>query len=235
VDGRRLSFEEIGIFNGVFVMKDRETGTFWSHYTGEALEGPQVGTRLEWVQVGRSQFGRMVQEHPQATMPAKKKMQFREIPPMSGRDEAMGDGMPDEFIPTLPKNIDQLPRHTHGLGVAVGSDRRFYALDTLAGEPVVNDQIGDVPVVVLVQDGTEAAAAYSRCIDGRELTFDKAEWQGLAALRDRETRTVWRSDGSAASGELEGRSLVSIRSIVTDWYGWAAYFQNTDIYRVDDR
>lgn len=230
MDGRRLSFEEIGIFNGVFVMKDRETGTLWSHYTGEALEGPLTGTTLEWVQVGRSQFARMIEEYPEATIPKKRLMKFREIPPMSGRDQAMGERLPQNFAETMPNGIDQLPRHTHGLGVAVGTDRRFYPLDSLAALPVINDRLGEVPVVVLIQDGTEAAAAYSRCVGGKSLTFEGAHWAGLAALRDRETGTTWRSNGEAVEGPLEGQRLQPARSIVTDWYGWAAYFQNTTVY-----
>jgi hypothetical protein len=157
-------------------------------------------------------------------------MLFRQVPPMSGRDRAMGEQLPPNFAGTLPEGIEQLPRHAHGLGVAVGSTRRFYPLDRLAGEPVVNDRIGDVPVVVLIQDGTEAAAAYARCVDGKALTFEPTDWQGRAALRDTETGTTWASNGEAVSGSMKGSNLQPVRSMVTDWYGWAAYFQNTTVY-----
>jgi len=233
VDGRRLSFEELGIFNGVFVMQDHQTKSLWSHYTGEALDGRMEGKTLEWIQVGRTRFGRLLEEHPDATVPVKRAMQFRKAPPMANRSQAMGEQLPPNFAETLPKNIDKLPRHTHGLGVSVGSDRRFYALDRLADRPVINDDLGKVPVVVLIQDGTEAAAAYTRCVAGNPLTFEAAEWQGRAALRDRESGTTWSSTGEAVDGAMKGERLQSVRSIVTDWYGWAAYFENTTVYGVD--
>jgi hypothetical protein len=233
VDGRRLSFEELGIFNGVFVMRDHQTGTLWSHYTGEALDGRLEGKTLEWVQVRRTRFDRMLEEHPDATVPVKRAMQFRKVPPMSNRSHAMGEQLPPNFAETLPEGIDRLPRHTHGLGVSVGAERRFYALDTLADRPVVNDSVGDVPVVVLIQDGTEAAAAYTRCVAGSPLTFEAAEWRGRAALKDRESGTTWASTGEAVDGAMKGQRLTPVRSIVTDWYGWAAYFQSTTVFGLE--
>jgi hypothetical protein len=233
VDGRRLSFEELGIFNGVFVMQDHQTKTLWSHYTGEAFDGRLEGRTLEWIQVRRSRYGRLIEQHPDATVPVKRAMQFRRTPPMSGRSQAMGEQLPPNFAETLPDGIDRLPRHAHGLGVAVGSERRFYVLEGLARQPVINDSIGEVPVVVLVQDGTEAAAAYARCVDGSPLSFEPAEWQGRAALLDRESGTTWSSTGEAVEGPNKGRRLQPVRSIVTDWYGWAAHFRNTTVYGLD--
>jgi hypothetical protein len=230
VDGRRLSFEEIGIFNGVFVMQDLQTGSYWSHYTGEALDGKLKGKILEWIQVGRTRFDRLLQDYPEATIPVRRALKFREVPPMSGRDRAMGEFLPPNFAETMPKGVGRLPRHTHGLGVAVGSVRRFYPLDRLANERVVNDNLGEVPTVVLIQDGTEAAAAYARCADGRELSFVTADWKGAAALQDRETGSTWRSTGEAVAGPLKGSRLRPVRSMVTDWYGWEGYFQDTTVY-----
>ena len=35
------------MYNGLFLMVDDVTGTYWNHMTGEALHGPDVGKRLE--------------------------------------------------------------------------------------------------------------------------------------------------------------------------------------------
>lgn len=229
MDGRRLSFEEIGIWNGVFVMKDRETGSLWSHYTGEALEGPLAGRTLPWVQTGRSQWGRLRAEHPDATVPEKYELNFRATPPASGRGEAMGESIPPAFVPTMPGRDRRLGRHEHGLGLFAAGAHRFYPLDKMRGQPVVNDEVGGVPVVVLLQDGTEAAAAYSRCLDGKTMTMAGAEWEGRRALRS-EDGTLWTSEGAATEGPGKGLRLTPIRSMVTDWYGWSAYFPKTTIH-----
>jgi uncharacterized protein DUF3179 len=48
VDGRVLSFENSGaLWRDTLVLRDRETGTYWSAATGLALSGPLAGRRLE--------------------------------------------------------------------------------------------------------------------------------------------------------------------------------------------
>jgi hypothetical protein len=229
VDGRRLSFEEEGIWNGVFVMRDRETGTLWSHYTGEAFEGPLQGRRLEWIQTRRAQYGRLLNEHPDATIPERGALKFRSTPPPKSRRAAMGEALPPAFVPTIAKEDDRLGRHEHGLGVFVGGHQRFYKLDDLHSRGLVRDTIGDVDVVVLIQDGGEAAAAYSACFNGESLVFEPAGHEGRLALKDQRGRT-WLSTGEGVGKRAKGKRLTGVRSIVTDWYGWSAYFPKTTIY-----
>lgn len=229
MDGRRLSFEEQGIYNGVFVMRDRETGTLWSHYTGEAFDGPLKGTVLEWIQLERAERDRAVAEWPDATVPRRGLLRYRSIPPLSGRARTMGNQLPPNFADTMPAQDSELKRHVHGLGVALGRAHRFYPLDALAEAWVVNDVVDEVPVVVMLQDGPATAAAYSRCVAGQTLSFSSVEHGGDRALRDHEG-TVWTARGSAVAGPRKGEQLTPVRSIVTDWYGWGAYFPKTTVH-----
>ena len=231
VDGRRLTFEEAGIYNGVFLMKDRETRSMWSHYTGEAVGGPLTGKRLQWVPLERAAWSRVVDVWPNATVPIRSVLKFRPTPPVTNRGKELGNELPDQFVPTLPPGIStKMPLHTHGMGLSVGKTRKFYRLNELYGKTVINDRVSDVPVVVMLQDGSASAAAYSRCVDGKPLHFVSTEHAGQAALRDQQTGSVWTAQGKAVSGDFTGKQLDSVRSMVTDWYGWAAYFQNTEVY-----
>lgn len=232
VDGRRLKFEEEGIYHGVFVMRDRETGTLWSHYTGEAIDGPLKGETLQWLQSDRARFGRLTRERPDATVPVASAMKMRPTPPASGRT-VMPELLPPGFEPTMPDAEDtRLHRHQHGLGIALGGGQRFYPLDALASVSVVNDAVGDVPVVVAIFDQGEAASAWSRCSDGRELTFEPHDWESRVAMKDAETGSVWVA-GEAVAGPLAGTRLTPVRSLISDWYGWAAYFPKTSIHGAD--
>jgi len=230
VDGRRLSFEELGIYNGVFVMRDQQTGSLWSHFTGEAFEGELSGKRLEWIALERTDWARLKSTHPTATTPVKSALRFRPIPPMRTRSGALGSFLPANFEPTLPKGLSRKSIHEHGVGVAVGSAHKFSPLEGLGKVPVINDTVAKVPLVVLIQDGSASAAVYSRCVAGQTLRFGPAEIEGFAALKDEQTGTIWGADGSAVSGPLEGKSLTPVRSIITDWYGWGAYFPDSEVH-----
>ena len=40
VAGTHYTFEVAGVYNGLFVMSDRQTGSVWTHYDGTVLTGP---------------------------------------------------------------------------------------------------------------------------------------------------------------------------------------------------
>jgi hypothetical protein len=227
VDGRRLSFEEVGIYNGVFVMQDHQTKTYWSHYTGEGIRGPLRNATLDWHQLHRLNWSTLRELHPEATVPVRSALKFKERPPVARRAETLGETLPKKFIPTLPTDLSRvLPRHEHGVGLAVGPERRFYPLERLYADTVLADQLGGVEVVVFVHDGSASAAAFSRCVEGRTLTF--ASDNGV--IVDRETGTHWDETGRGANGPLAGKQLTHVRAIVTDWYGWASYFEDSTVY-----
>src|SRR5262249_47176082 len=39
-------FDNVGLYDALFVMQDRESKTLWNHITGEAEDGPLVGRTL---------------------------------------------------------------------------------------------------------------------------------------------------------------------------------------------
>ena len=46
VNGKMHRFNNVGLYDGLFVMQDTETGTLWRHIDGQALYGPMVGRSL---------------------------------------------------------------------------------------------------------------------------------------------------------------------------------------------
>jgi hypothetical protein len=59
VNGKTLTFGVSGkLIRNSLVMFDRETGTLWSHLTGEALDGPLIGNDLKQVLSEQTTWGR---------------------------------------------------------------------------------------------------------------------------------------------------------------------------------
>ena len=46
IDGKLLHFDNVGLYDALFVMQDKETKTLWNHISGEAVYGPLVGRTL---------------------------------------------------------------------------------------------------------------------------------------------------------------------------------------------
>ena len=47
MDGQLHHVQARGLYDGLFLMWDTESGTFWNHITGEALYGPLAGMKLQ--------------------------------------------------------------------------------------------------------------------------------------------------------------------------------------------
>jgi len=65
VGDRTLTFIVSGkLWRNSLIMQDRETGSLWSHITGECLEGQYVGTTLTMIPVVQTAWGQWLTDHP---------------------------------------------------------------------------------------------------------------------------------------------------------------------------
>jgi len=62
VNGRALHFYLAGINNQNFLMRDKETGTWWQQITGTAIYGPLKGSSLDLVPYDELTFGQWKSE-----------------------------------------------------------------------------------------------------------------------------------------------------------------------------
>ena len=115
---------------------------------------------------------------------------------------------------------------------AAPMSRRAYPLAVVekAGG-VINDTLGGMPVAVLLQSDTQTACAVSRILDGRTLTLEaRPDTHGKTAFYDKETGTRWSIEGVGLEGACAKKILTRVDNHLSQWYGWAAYFPDTDIY-----
>jgi len=151
------------------------------------------------------------------------------------------------FKPTITHRDSRLPMFEPVLAVSLpegGAEagaapisvmHRAYPLKTFGGKTsAVNDVLGNEPIAVLFQAGSETASAVSRMINGQTLNLEvRKNRLGKADFYDRETGTRWNIEGRAVEGPLSGRSLERIDSHLSQWYGWVSYFPDTSIFGSD--
>jgi hypothetical protein len=112
--------------------------------------------------------------------------------------------------------------------VLAGSAALAFPLAAQGGAPM-QAQVDGVPVVILEDAEGVPSLAYHRMLsDGRVLNFERVD----GAIYDAETRTRWSPSGLGLEGELAGVQLTFVTSFFTEWYGWAAFHPETDIYGV---
>jgi hypothetical protein len=84
VDGKVLQFGVSGLlWEGQFLLYDRETESLWAQYEGRAVAGPLAGKRLEEIPVHQEPMGIWFQRHTDTLVlarPEKKRIDYRHSP-----------------------------------------------------------------------------------------------------------------------------------------------------------
>lgn len=224
VDGIHYTFDTFGLYNGLFVMKDRQGGSVWTHYDGSVLSGPLTdsGLRLEIQPIVHTTWAEWTELHPDTLVLdwyPEFSRRYRDVVP--GRA-----GLSSQFEDTLLNTDDRLPENKLVLGVNVGSEFRAYVLSEFGPEvTVINDTLGGIPVVIFIDSRVDFGLAFQASIGDQVLVFSSDG----ETITD-STGNIWLTNGLAESGPLAGTQLSYATSFVSEWYGWAAYHPETSIY-----
>jgi hypothetical protein len=223
IDGRKQRFHLTGINNQNFLMADEETGSWWQQVTGEALFGPRKGRRLDLVFHDEISFADWKREHPGGrVLRPDDKAPWQRV----SKNWEEGTAKLPVVTPALPG--DRLKPREIVLGIRLGDAARAYPLETLRRQSPVLDDVGGVPVLLLVGEDGRSVRAFRRRLEGRSLTFFARP--GTARLIDGETGSEWSFAGEAVTGPLAGKRLEKIYVLKDYWFDWRTYNPSTTIY-----
>ena len=226
VGAKRLMFRLRGLYNATLLLDDTFTGTLWSPFTGVALAGAMQGTTLERLPLWQCLWREWVAMHP-AT-----RVLYGEQSIRLGRGNRYSPGSPEiepGILNSLARPIDKRLRHgTLVLGVENRTAARAYPLETLARiGPVLNDVLAGDEIVVRSRPGTLLALAFYRRTGNKVLIFRSS---ATGDVYDEETRSAWNEMGEAVSGPLAGTQLRFLDSGIGEWYVFAAYHADAEIF-----
>jgi hypothetical protein len=225
VDDQLLSFGVSGkLVMNALVMYDRQTGSLWGQIIGEAIEGPLKGTKLDFIPALHTTWADWKALHPDTLALVKGFSGARSVYDSyftSGDAGIHGATNPDERLFTKE----------FVLGVEHNGLAAAYPFRVLSEQPVVNDVLGDLPLLVVFNPEAASGVAFSRLLqDGRTLTF---ALQG-ERLVDLETGSTWDpTSGLALEGLLAGTQLQPLKYTMAFWFGWRDWFPETRLYGVE--
>jgi hypothetical protein len=215
-----------GLYNGLFVMRDRQTGSIWTHYDGSILQGPLAGqgVKLEILPAYHTTGGDWRTANPN-TMVLGWNPEFADNY-RQGRFEVGRAGLGPEFQRTLLNWDDRLPENELVLGVNHYGEQRAYVLSDMgAGMVVIADMLGGDRLAIFADPGELYALAFVAVLKGKVLIFSVQD----GVITD-QTGAEWDMQGRALTGPHAGARLTFATSFVSEWYGWSAYFPETTIY-----
>ncbi len=210
-------------------MRDEETGSFWQQISGTAIAGPLKGAKLALVSQDELTFRLWRKEQPNGTVLAP-----------SPRDAAKYEKATWESeIAKLPTVIHAskgtLPDRETILGVWLDGAARAFPLSTLTiSSPVLIDDVGDEPIMLVLGPDGKSIRTFSRKIGKDTLEFygrgggkSSEPW----ALLDSNSLSEWTFEGCAVSGAMKGQCLQRIDALKDFWFDWQHYHPDSSIYR----
>ena len=222
LNGASLRFDLLGLYKGVFLMRDRTTGSVFAHMDGLASQGPLKGERLKFIPIPQMTWGDWKAEYPETLV----------LDNNTGYQSQYSDA---NATMTSPQNAlygdGRLPAQELVVGVEANGAFAGFPIDVVAAAGgVVNAEVGGVPVVVIYDAATNTGIAFERTVDGQLLSFS-AEDSANLVLVDDATSSLWgKSTGRAVVGDMTGNTLDFATSFISAWYGWSAYHPQTALY-----
>jgi hypothetical protein len=164
VSGRALHFYLAGINNQNFLMRDKETGTWWQQITGKAIYGPLKGASLELVPYDELTFGEWKSEVSDGQV-------LSEVPKYAKKYESNWE--PD--VAKLPVVISFPGTELKSRDVVVGFEldgaSRAYPWETLVKQSPVVDRVAGTPLLVAVAPDKKSFRIFVSRIDGKDAEF----------------------------------------------------------------
>jgi cell division septation protein DedD len=164
VDGRVLHFFLAGINNQNFLMRDKETGTWWQQITGRAIYGPLKGASLELVLIDELTFGEWKTEVPDGKVLAEVPKYVKEY-----------DSNWEPEVAKLPVVISfpgtELKSRDLVVGLEMAGPGRAYPWDTLVKQSPVLDHVDGTPLLIAVGPDGKSFRVFVSRIDGKDAEF----------------------------------------------------------------
>jgi hypothetical protein len=230
VNGRVLHFYLAGINNQNFLMRDRETGTWWQQITGRAVYGPLQGAALELVLSDELTFGQWRTESPSGQVLAPVAKFTKEY-----------DSNWEPGVAKLPVVISfpgtELKSRDVVIGLTINGTARAYPWETFAKQSPVVDRVNGTPLLLVLGPDAKSFRVFLSRIDGHDAEFflkadapdnkDNKDW----ALLDTATASQWNFQGCATSGPSQGKCLDRIPALKDYWFDWRNYHPDTTVYK----
>ena len=213
-------------------MRDEETGSWWQQVTGEAIQGPLKGQQLRPVFHDELTFGLWKREKPDGRVlrPNEQIAQAGKYVPANWEER-----MTKVPVATSVAIDKSLELRTLVIGLTVNGVSKAYPLDALVKQSLILDDLGGVPIFIVIGDDKRSVRAFERQVDGRKLEFFLKPNTAPIILVDAESGSEWDFTGKATKGQLNGRQLKQISILDDYWFDWVTYNPKTRVYKLGDR
>ena len=238
VDGEERTFGVSGSLRQTdLIMFDRQTETLWQQFTGEAIVGEGVGTRLEFLPAQLVSFAEFQAAFPDGQVLSQETGFAR---PYGDNPYPLYDTRTSTLFTIDEFDDSQISAKERVLTLEIKGETAAFPFSALSELVVIEATVGGEPVVAFWQPGqvsaldevfiigsrnVGSAGAFSPFLDGERLRFEQRD----GAIVDAGTGSTWDVLGRAVEGPLAGAQLEPLISGNHFWFAWAVFQPETRV------
>ncbi len=210
VDDETLKFEPTGLYNGLVLLSDTKTRSFWNHITGECVYGHYKGRNLEINNLLHTTLEAALNDYGNIKIAISKQPIHVKI--MNSfirfKQKRNKDLMPSFFKDTMEKKDNRLDRMDTGLGIWNDNKSKFYKYEYIQNnDGVIVDEFDGKKIIIYIDKTSNMPVC--KYITGGEYRWDNKEIKIL-------------------DGEILDEMPMQL---LTRWYGFSFTFKDCDIYK----
>ena len=231
IGNTNFHFEGAGLYDGVIILKDYETGSLWNHITGECIYGKSKGKKLPSFSLLNATVKEALLKSADLEVAVSDMSVYAKNPFYQLTVSTLPSYLPDpnkkdqanlgkQFLRTIAKEDTRLPNMTLGLGVWNDKEYKFYPSKAIDSANVILEDFGGKRLLVYINEASSVPFAFYTdarifTVKGTEIHLDNGfviTEKGIANKR-----------GKIINPEKP-------LQMFSRWYGFALTFPSTKIY-----
>ena len=224
VHGHIEKFRLVGMdhFNAMF--EDQSTKSWWRQVTGEAIAGPSKGESLQELPSAQLRLGAWIREYPNTLILQPDTIFNKRYEDLQGFDSGTIKGSLEH------RDSSSWAFKSWVVGINPNGHAKAYDWNELVNVKIINDSVGNIPVVLVLEDDGASFHVWNRFLNGKNLQF---EWDAQTkTIRDTETHSSWSWSGTCIDGPLKDSKLIPIQSSQEFWHSWKTFHPTTSRYKI---
>jgi hypothetical protein len=151
IDGKLYHFGPRGLYNGLVLLGDDETKSYWDHITGECVHGEMKGRKMEIFPIEHTNVGHALKKNPELSIALSRPPSImRMIAPLMNRGRKKGF-LPPGFRKTMGEVDNRLSEMTSGLGIMMDKEKKFYPLETIKKQGgIIKDELEGNKIIITI-------------------------------------------------------------------------------------
>ncbi|WP_276372594.1 DUF3179 domain-containing (seleno)protein [Chryseolinea sp. H1M3-3] len=212
VNGKPENFRLVGMdhFNAMF--EDTSTKSWWRQATGEAVAGPLKGSVLPEIESIQVSAGKFFLMYPFGVIMQADQSSTRYYDSLARFERGKGK--------SKLTGTDSLSwkEKSWVIGIQIDNTSKAYDWNELKEKRIVNDKIGDVPIVLVLSEDNQSFAAFERPSESEIFSIQQDTLRSGNAVYD--------FAGKRLASEAE--SLKRINAYQEFWHSWRTFHPETE-------